>query len=146
MQLARHLVDRGVIRYQAGEWSLPESLAADDLPSNMLQALRSRVSVLGATAAELAHVRALAPDLRCSLDECVQLAAASTREVLAALAELVAAELVVAVRGDHLLAGAAILVHRAKSVQGCEPSLSTTRCLRSGRGDIRARRACVSCR
>jgi serine/threonine protein kinase len=108
MQLARHLVDRSVIRYQAGVWSLPASIADEELPSNMLDALRVRVSELTAVAAELAHAMALAPGVRCSLDECTRLAAASTRDVRAALTELVAAELVVAVGSVHMLAGSAV--------------------------------------
>jgi hypothetical protein len=104
MELARHLVDRGVIHYHAGLWSLPESLAADDLPSNMVQALRARIAALRPMAAELAHVMALAPDLRYSLDDCLKLTAAETRDVLAALDELIAAELVASVDRDYMLA------------------------------------------
>jgi serine/threonine-protein kinase len=105
IQLAQHLVNQGVARYQAGAWSLPEFLDASELPSSMQKAVRARLDTTSSTARELAHAMALAPNLRYSLEECVMLAGdVSTRKVLGSLDELVAADIVAAVDSDYALA------------------------------------------
>jgi serine/threonine-protein kinase len=69
MRLAQHLVDRGVIRYEGGAWSVPAAFDAADLPSSMAQALKARVDVLSPPARDLARTIALDPGLVTSLDE-----------------------------------------------------------------------------
>ena len=38
MDLAQHLVDKRLIRYEGGNWALPSSLDPEDLPSSAEQA------------------------------------------------------------------------------------------------------------
>jgi ABC-type transporter Mla MlaB component len=60
MDMAQHLVDRGVIRYAAGTWTLPSRLSADDLPRNSADAMRARIEALSPHARFLAEAQALA--------------------------------------------------------------------------------------
>jgi tetratricopeptide (TPR) repeat protein len=100
MQLAQHLVDSGVVRYKAGAWSLPASIDAGDLPSNMSQALRARVDALGPDARELALAMSLCPERGVTIEECASLSRHGvTTRVMAALDELVQAQ-VVALTGE----------------------------------------------
>lgn len=46
LELARHLVDRGTIRYADGLWVIPEELANDDLPRGLADAMDARVASL----------------------------------------------------------------------------------------------------
>jgi tetratricopeptide (TPR) repeat protein len=92
MQLGQHLVDKGVIRYRAGSWSLPGALDASDLPSGMAQALRARVDMLGAHARTLAQTIARAPDRPFAFEDCLALAQpADAVSVMHSLDELLAA-------------------------------------------------------
>jgi hypothetical protein len=59
MQLARHLVEQGIARYEAGSFSLPEQLREQDLPLSLAAALELRVQRLDPDALELARVLAL---------------------------------------------------------------------------------------
>jgi tetratricopeptide (TPR) repeat protein len=52
-ELARHLVDRGVIRYIDGLWSIPEDPGREDLPRGLAEAMDSRVRSLPADARAL---------------------------------------------------------------------------------------------
>jgi tetratricopeptide (TPR) repeat protein len=49
-ELARHLVDRGVIRYVDGLWSIPEEPEREDLPQGLVDAMDARVRSLPAGA------------------------------------------------------------------------------------------------
>jgi hypothetical protein len=60
MELAQYLVDRGVIRYASGTWTLPRQLADRDLPSTAGDALRARIAGLSEQARFLAEAQALA--------------------------------------------------------------------------------------
>jgi hypothetical protein len=60
MELAQYLVDRGVIRYASGTWTLPRQLADHDLPSTAGDALRARIAGLSEHARFLAEAQALA--------------------------------------------------------------------------------------
>ena len=46
LQLAQHLVEKGVLRYHAGAWSLPASIDPGELPASMAQALDTRIAAL----------------------------------------------------------------------------------------------------
>jgi len=59
MQLATHLVDQGIARYEAGSFTLPERLREQDLPPSLAAALEKRIGMLDADALELARVLAL---------------------------------------------------------------------------------------
>ncbi len=73
MQLAQHLLDRGVVRYEAGAWTLPTSIDAADLPHTLSEALKARTQQLSPTALGLAQAMALGQNQRFSFDECVVL-------------------------------------------------------------------------
>jgi tRNA A-37 threonylcarbamoyl transferase component Bud32 len=67
MELAEHLVRRGVARYAAGSWVLPQQLARDDLPASIEAALFDRIAELEAGPRELAECLALTDPLAISL-------------------------------------------------------------------------------
>src|SRR5262249_5989192 len=75
MRLAQHLVDRGVVRYAAGAWTLPREIDAGDLPASLSEALSSRLAALPEAARGLACGVALCPDQSFSFEECGQLSA-----------------------------------------------------------------------
>jgi serine/threonine-protein kinase len=60
MDLAQHLVDRGVILYGGGNWSLPARLDAADLPHDAEAAILERIARLGGLPRWLAEAQALA--------------------------------------------------------------------------------------
>jgi Protein kinase domain/AAA ATPase domain len=60
LDLAQHLVDRGTVRYAAGSWTLPDRIAADDLPRSAEAAQQARVAQLSREARSLAQAQALA--------------------------------------------------------------------------------------
>jgi hypothetical protein len=60
MDMAQHLVDRHVIRYAAGTWTLPEELSAADLPRSGEEARRAKLLQLSAAARDLAEAHAIA--------------------------------------------------------------------------------------
>ncbi len=70
LQLSQHLVDASVIRYQAGSWTLPETIHAHDLPAGLVEALKVKLSKLSDEALQLAEVLSLCPEQRLSFDEC----------------------------------------------------------------------------
>ncbi|MDH5673035.1 MAG: protein kinase [Myxococcales bacterium] len=55
IELAQHLVERGIARYEQGAWLLPESLREHDLPTSLEQALAARLEALSAPAKRLAQ-------------------------------------------------------------------------------------------
>jgi hypothetical protein len=59
MQLATHLVEQGLARYEAGAFVLPERLLPRDMPSSLAAALARRLTALDADALELALALAL---------------------------------------------------------------------------------------
>jgi serine/threonine protein kinase len=62
--LAQHLIDRGVIRYEGGCWSLPQQLVAAELPHGMRDVFQLRCSQLSPLARHLAEVQSLALEER----------------------------------------------------------------------------------
>jgi hypothetical protein len=96
MDLAQHLVDKNVVRYAAGTWTLPQRLSNDDLPSSAAEAVRARIAGLSQAARFLAEAQALAfyetftdHDYRALLPE------ASSLEIENALTELLAIQALV---------------------------------------------------
>ncbi|MET0389642.1 MAG: protein kinase [Polyangiales bacterium] len=75
LALAQHLVDRGVVRYAAGAWTLPAALDVRDLPVSLSDALAARITRLPDDARELACAFALCPDRGFSFRECGALSA-----------------------------------------------------------------------
>jgi hypothetical protein len=60
--LAQHLVDRKVIRYAAGTWTLPDQMSEGDLPRTAEEALRARSDALRPQSRFLAEAHALSFD------------------------------------------------------------------------------------
>jgi tetratricopeptide (TPR) repeat protein len=97
MELAQHLVQRGLARYEAGSWLMPMKLDEHDLPQTLAASLRSRLAELSEPARELCEVLSVT-------DGC-SLAIVSYRDVgtlldsdalFKALDELVAARVLIA--------------------------------------------------
>jgi tetratricopeptide (TPR) repeat protein len=60
MELAQHLVDRGVARYESGSWLLPAQLGAADLPATLAESLKRRVDAVAPDARDLAEALSVA--------------------------------------------------------------------------------------
>lgn len=60
LEIAQWLVARNVVKYEAGNWALPNSLHAAELPTCAAEALRARKNSLSPLARELAVTQALA--------------------------------------------------------------------------------------
>jgi len=55
IELAQHLVDRGLARYESGSWLLPQDLDTSDLPATLSESLARRLDALSPDARELAE-------------------------------------------------------------------------------------------
>lgn len=94
MRLAQHLLERGVVRYQGGEWTLPERFDPAEVPTSMSQALDARVQGLSPAALELAGAVALSAGLAVTFEECLGLTGhGQTRTLTESLDELVRTEI-----------------------------------------------------
>jgi len=71
LELARHLVDTGVIRYEAGGFVLPQDMTAQTLPDNLQPVLRARFARLSPGARELGATLALCDGAPLSLSQCL---------------------------------------------------------------------------
>jgi hypothetical protein len=60
LEMAEHLVARGVIRYASGNWTLPSALSADDLPRSAAAAMSARIARMSPHARFLGEAHALA--------------------------------------------------------------------------------------
>jgi tRNA A-37 threonylcarbamoyl transferase component Bud32 len=60
MELAQQLVDRGLARYEAGSWLLPQQLDKIDLPKTLAESLANRLAKLSPDARELAEALCIA--------------------------------------------------------------------------------------
>lgn len=91
MEIAHHLVDRGIISYQAGAWSLPLNPDASDLPGSFTETLEVQLNELPTDARELIEIMALCPDQAFSFAECRMLIErGDSKRLHQALDELVA--------------------------------------------------------
>ena len=101
MELAQHLVDRGLARYEAGRWSLPSRLGDQELPDSLADSLAVRLRGVSADARELAEVLALGEGLTLSAENAAQLTAHNDpRRVFAAMQELVSARVLIATASE----------------------------------------------
>jgi predicted ATPase len=92
LDIAQHLVERGLARYQAGSWLLPARLDEGDLPASLADALAARLSVLSPNARALCEVQALADGDSLDVAAYAELAGiAEHKRIFAALDELSAA-------------------------------------------------------
>ena len=96
MRLAQHLVDHGVVRYQAGAWVLPARFDIAELPSSVSQILSHRVRQLSSSARALARAWALCPEQSLSEADCASLADhAKPAQLMRDLEQLVQADILV---------------------------------------------------
>lgn len=94
MQLAQHLIDKGLVFFQSGAWYLPSRIDSSDLPDSLSEALTARVKAMSAPARQLAQTLALSPDYGFSFEDCLLLS--ETREIndlIRILDELISAEI-----------------------------------------------------
>src|SRR6185436_5972804 len=82
MALAQLLVDRGVISYAGGTWTLPERLASSDLPSSATDVFRTRVAQLDPRTRRIAQAQALALDDAFTRDHYAALEPDASHEVI----------------------------------------------------------------
>lgn len=82
MDVAQHLVDRGLIRYASGSWTLPSKLQNSDLPQSAAEAVCARAATLSASARFLAEALALAFTERLSEAQCRLLLTAAGAQVI----------------------------------------------------------------
>jgi serine/threonine protein kinase/tetratricopeptide (TPR) repeat protein len=95
MKFAQHLVDKGVIRYEAGAWTLPNRIDTGDLPESLNATLKTRLEKLKKEALELAETLVLSPEQSFSVDECLCLSDLSDKaRVIQTLNELLSFEIV----------------------------------------------------
>jgi hypothetical protein len=105
MDMAQHLVERGLIRYAAGTWNLPAKLGADDLPRSAADAMRARVERLSPEARWLAEAHALAFDDAFTDQDYRELAPElSSHTIESALSELLRAHALVSDGATYVLA------------------------------------------
>jgi hypothetical protein len=102
MELAQHLVDRGLARYEAGRWSLPARLDQRDLPDTLSDSLAHRLAQLSPDARELADALGIADGQQLSIASYRRLTGhGDAQRVFAALQELVSARVLIAAADDH---------------------------------------------
>ncbi|HMI93557.1 MAG TPA: AAA family ATPase, partial [Polyangiales bacterium] len=97
MELAAHLVERDIARYEQGGWLLPATLPEHELPTSLENALEQRLAALGPQARELAAGLALC-DIALKLEEYALLmpdAETASETMFRAIDELVAAGVLV---------------------------------------------------
>lgn len=94
MQLARHFLDSGLVRYQAGVWTLPDTIEAFDLPQSLSDALKARIRNLDTGAVLLAQGIALCSTQSFSFDDCLFLAGHGNKAALVRdLEQLIASDI-----------------------------------------------------
>jgi hypothetical protein len=101
--LAQHLLDREVVSYEAGAWTLPAKIDDSDLPSNLAQALHARLEVLSEGARVIAIACALCADQAFLLEECELLSGRQGSSLLLDLDEAVTAQVLRCVEERYAL-------------------------------------------
>jgi tetratricopeptide (TPR) repeat protein len=101
MELAQHLVDKGLIRHEAGTFSLPDALDDHEMPHTLASSLRQRLAALSSDARQLCQVLHVTEGDAFGLADYANLTPHRDQtRVFAALDELVAAR-VLMVEGDR---------------------------------------------
>jgi hypothetical protein len=101
MDVAQQLVDRGVIHYASGSWTLPSELATSDLPQSAADAVRARVAELSESARFVAEGLALSFGERLSESQIKLLLPAADKDEV--LSELIANEVVLRLGSEYAL-------------------------------------------
>jgi hypothetical protein len=101
IDLAQHLVDRGVILYGGGNWSLPARLDTADLPHDAEITIREHIAGLDTIARRLAEAQALASHAAFAREEYALLCPGMRSSIVdRALTELVMSQILVS-DGQH---------------------------------------------
>jgi serine/threonine protein kinase/ABC-type transporter Mla MlaB component len=104
MDTAQHLVERGLVRYAVGTWTIASRLSAADLPRTGDAAMRARLSALSPQARFIAEAQALAlSDAWTDSDYGELLPDVSSSQLERALSELLEAQVLVADRATYRL-------------------------------------------
>lgn len=93
IQLAQHLVDRGVVTYRSGAWTLPSRLTASVMPESLMEARRVKIKELRSDTLNLAQTLALSTARNFSFKDCARLTEDNTARLTNVLNSLVAAEI-----------------------------------------------------
>jgi hypothetical protein len=93
IELARHLVTTGLIRYGNGQWTLPSTLEPGDLPNNVTEALMARIALLPTLARRLVEAQALAGNVLRREDYALLAPEADAATLDAAISTLLAQEI-----------------------------------------------------
>jgi hypothetical protein len=88
VELAEHLMSRGIVRYVAGTWVVPSDDINEAVPHDMAEALAMRIHALGAPAVALAELLSVRRG-GATAELCLAAGAASADHVFGALDELV---------------------------------------------------------
>lgn len=95
MDVAQHLVDKGVVRYEDGAWTLPPRLEAADLPASAEEAIRARLAALSPLARFFVEAQSVATHLAFTREDYARLRPSATAtDVDAAILDLVSGQVV----------------------------------------------------
>jgi hypothetical protein len=120
MDLAQHLVDEGLVRYEGGAWTLPAHLDPSALPASAEAALKARIAGLPPLARFIAEAQSVATHGAFTRDDYARLRGdVPARDVDAAIGELVSSQLVVSDGRIYTIANESF---RAVIRSGLEPA------------------------
>jgi hypothetical protein len=121
MDLAEHLVEKGLVCYEGGAWTLPADLDPSDLPASIEAALEARIGALSPLARFLAQSQALATHHAFTRDDYLRLRPqAPARDVDSAVGDLVSSQLVVSDGRVHTVANESCRVALVASLDAAE--------------------------
>lgn len=121
MDLAEHLVEQRLVRYEGGAWTLPADLDPSDLPSSFEAALQARIDALPPLARFLSQSHALATYTFFTRDDYLRLRPeVLAREVDAAIGDLVSSQLVVSDGRVYTIANESCRVALVASLDAAE--------------------------
>lgn len=103
MDLAQHLLQRGILRYQAGAFWLPSELREEDLPASVGEALELTLGALTPGALRLAQALALASGLQITLEDLRALSGQADRALLGDVDLLIAQDVIDVRSGGYAL-------------------------------------------
>jgi tetratricopeptide (TPR) repeat protein len=121
MDLAQHLVDKGLVRYEGGGWTLPSEIGREDLPATAEDALRERVAALSPLSRFLSQAHALATHHAFTRDDYARVRPkVPALELDCAIGDLVSAQLVVSDGRVYTIANQALLAVLRSSMDAAQ--------------------------
>lgn len=88
LELAEHLVRKGIARYEEGRWVLPPDLTAEHLPHTRGAARTSQLDRLSRQTRQVARVLSVGHEGALTVPSCLALTGVDAKELILALAEL----------------------------------------------------------